>query len=86
MKLIKDWKNSWKYASTQIAIWGTILASVWYQYPELRQFLPAELIQKYSPIIGLLIIWARITDFTQDPKVKELKKIKKEIKKEMKNN
>lgn len=80
--LIKDWKNSWKYQSTQVQIWGSVLGTLWYQYPEIQQMLPPEFIQKFQPVIGQFIIILRITQFTKE----ELEVPKKELNQEAIND
>lgn len=76
MKLIKDWKNSWKYQSNQIAIWGQVLQTQWLQYPELQEQLPQDLVQKLSPLIQIIVILARIIDFKNNSQLGDLESLK----------
>lgn len=84
-KFIKDWKNSWKYQSTQIQIWGSVLGYLWYQNPDIQAMLPPEWVQKFQPIIGLIVILTRITQFVKENPIQEIKDSVTALKEEKKS-
>lgn len=62
--LIPDWKEAWKFQSTQLVLWITVIVTILTQNPEILTFFPPETVQKYSPLLGVLVIISRVIDFT----------------------
>lgn len=58
MRLIPNWKKSWKYLSVQVAALGVLLQSLAPHLPELQALLPGS---TYT-YIAIAVIVARVID------------------------
>lgn len=54
MKLVDDARNWWKWHSTYVFGVLAIFPMVWLNSPELQTLLPAALVSKIAPLIGVL--------------------------------
>lgn len=60
MKLVADARNWWKWHSTYVFGVLAIFPMVWLNSPELQALLPAALVSKIAPIIGVIGFLLRI--------------------------
>lgn len=59
MKLIKEWRESWKFSSVQVALLTSILSAVYAAMPEFQELMNPTIYSVTVLVLNLSIIVAR---------------------------
>jgi len=73
MKLIKEWKTSWRFSSVQVALFTSILSAIYAAMPDFQELMNPTVYSIVVLALNLAIIVAR--NIHQQLKQDELEKI-----------
>lgn len=59
MKLIKEWKTSWRFSSVQVALFTSILSAVYAAMPDFQEMMNPTVYSIIVLVLNLAIIVAR---------------------------
>ena len=63
MKLVPNWKHSWKWFSTQVHVAQAAIVSTWLALPpDLKSYLPAKVLVGVVGFLGVIGVIGRVID------------------------
>ena len=67
MKLIDDWRQSWKYFSVHALVIAGAIPPVWAEYPDLKSLIPAGYMGLATVLVALCGLIGRVVDQGRHP-------------------